>query len=110
MTPLQAAFFKGRRRVCNIFLTERIVHTYLKGIYWCCVDFEKAFNSINRETLSFKLRKIGVNEDMICCIETMHRDIQLCVFVERTRYLDVLRRLCVSVTPDIEVPTLESIY
>jgi hypothetical protein len=43
------------------------------------VDFEKAFDSINREALWYKMRKTGVSENMVSNIEKMYQDIQFCV-------------------------------
>jgi hypothetical protein len=38
-------------------------------LYWCFVDFEKEFDSINNEALWLKIRKTGVSENMINCIK-----------------------------------------
>jgi hypothetical protein len=46
---------------------------------WCFVDFQKAFDSTNREALWIKMRKIGVNENMINCTKIMQQDIKFCV-------------------------------
>jgi hypothetical protein len=43
--------------------------------YW-----EKAFDTTNREALSFKMREIGVRENMICCIKKMQQDMKHFVF------------------------------
>jgi len=48
-------------------------------LYWCFINFEKAFDSVNREALWLKLRKIGVSENMINCIKIMYQDIKFCV-------------------------------
>jgi hypothetical protein len=43
------------------------------------VDFEKAFDSINREALRYKMRKIGVSENVVSNTEKMYQDIKFCV-------------------------------
>jgi hypothetical protein len=40
------------------------------------VDFEKAFDSINREALWYKMRKTEVSENMVSNI--MYQDIKFC--------------------------------
>ena len=43
------------------------------------VNFEKACDSINREALWLKLRKIGVSENMFNCIKIMYPDKKFCM-------------------------------
>jgi hypothetical protein len=40
------------------------------------VDFEKAFDSINTETLWYEMRTIRVSENMVSSIEIMYKDIK----------------------------------
>jgi hypothetical protein len=51
---------KGKRTSGNVFIIRSTVDKYLRvkrcKLYWCFVDFEKAFDSINREALWFKMR------------------------------------------------------
>jgi hypothetical protein len=49
------------------------------SLYWCFIGFEKAFYSINREVLWLKMRKIGVNENMLNCAKIIYQDIKFCV-------------------------------
>jgi hypothetical protein len=78
-----ASFTKGKRTVDNIFIIKTCVDKYLKvkrgKLYWCFVDFEKAFDSINTEAMWYKMRKIGVSENMVSDIEIMYQDIKFCV-------------------------------
>jgi hypothetical protein len=54
-STFQAGFVKGKRTLDNVFIIKTIVDKYLRGksgrIYWCFVDFERAFDSIDREAL-----------------------------------------------------------
>ena len=79
----QAGFTKGKRTVDNIFIIKTCVDKYLKvktgKLYWCFVHFEKTFVSINREALWYKMRKIGVSENMVSNIEKMNEDIKFCL-------------------------------
>jgi hypothetical protein len=61
LSKFQAGFVKGKRSTDNIFVIKTTVDRYLiakRGhIYWCLVDLEKAFDSVDREVLWFKMRK-----------------------------------------------------
>jgi hypothetical protein len=48
-------------------------------IYWFFVDFEKAFDSVDREALWFKMRRLGVSENMVNCTRIMYRGTKFCV-------------------------------
>jgi hypothetical protein len=62
------------------------IDKYLKvkrrRIYWCTVDLEKVFDSIDREALWFKMRKKGVSENMVTCVKKMYEGIKFCVKCE----------------------------
>jgi hypothetical protein len=57
----QTGFTIGRRTVDNTSISKIYVYKYLQAktgrLYWCFVDFEKAFDSINREASQFKMIK-----------------------------------------------------
>jgi len=59
------------------------VDKYLRAkrgrLYWCFVDFEKAFVSSNRVALWFKTKKMGVSENIGNCIKIMYQDTKFCV-------------------------------
>jgi hypothetical protein len=58
---LQLGFTIGRRTVDNISIIKICVYKYLQAktdrLYWCFVDFEKAFDSIQREASWVKMTK-----------------------------------------------------
>jgi hypothetical protein len=66
---------KGKRTSDNIFIIRTTVDKYLRvkrgKLYWRFVDFEKAFDSINREVLQFKMRVKGVSERTVSCLSNM---------------------------------------
>jgi hypothetical protein len=43
------------------------------------VDLEKAFDSIDRETLWYKLRRKGISDKMVECIRRIYDGIKFCV-------------------------------
>jgi hypothetical protein len=83
LTMFQVGFTKGKRTVDNIFIIKTCVDKYLKvkrgKLYWCFVDFEKAFDCINREALWYKMRKTGVSGSMVSNIKKVYQNITICV-------------------------------
>jgi hypothetical protein len=74
---------KVKRTTYNIFVIKTTVNRYLRvkrgRIYWCSVDLEKAFDSIDREALWFKMREKGVSDNIVECIKKMYADTKFCV-------------------------------
>jgi hypothetical protein len=60
-SAFQAGFMKGKRTSDNAFIIRTTVDKYLQvkrgKLYWRFVNFKKAFDSINREAVWFKMRK-----------------------------------------------------
>jgi len=48
-------------------------------LYWCFVDFEKAFDSSNRVALWFKMRKMRVSESIGNYIKIVYQDVNFFV-------------------------------
>jgi len=61
LTLLQMGFTTGGRTENNMSIIKICVYKYLQAkkgkLHWCFVDFEKAFDSINREASCFKMIK-----------------------------------------------------
>jgi hypothetical protein len=61
LSRFQAGFVKDKTTTGNICVIKTTADRYLivkRGhIYWCLVDLEKAFDSIDEEALWFKMRK-----------------------------------------------------
>jgi hypothetical protein len=69
VSTFQVGFSKGKRITGNISVIKTTIdRRYLRvqrdRIYWCLVDFEKAFDSVDREALQFKMRLKGRGDNM----------------------------------------------
>jgi hypothetical protein len=66
------------KRTTDVFVIKSTIDNYLKvkrgRIYWCMVGLEKAFDSIDREALWFKMRQKGVSEKMVRCTGLFKKD------------------------------------
>jgi hypothetical protein len=72
---LQTGYNKGGRTV-NIFITN--CESTKKQIKLVFCKLEMASDSINRESLRFKMRKIYVSKNIINCTKTMYDFIKFC--------------------------------
>ena len=75
MTPLQIGFEKKARPADHLFVLRNLIDSYTirnKKLYACFVDFQKAYDSVWRMGMYYKLLKIGVDVNMIRLIKDMY--------------------------------------
>ena len=78
----QAGFRKGYRTTDQIFVLKTIVKKYLslnRKLYACFVDFKKAFDSVWRNGLFFKLLDYGINGRIYDIIRNMYENTKSCI-------------------------------
>ena len=75
-TPNQLGFCEGAQTADHILtlstIIEKYVHVGRKRLYTCFIDFRKAFDSVNREALLYKLSHIGLQGKFLSCIRDMY--------------------------------------
>ena len=73
--PEQIGFEKRARPADHLFVLKTLIDTY-KGakrkLYTCFVDFQKAFDSVWRAGLFYKLLKYGMNTELVNMIKNMY--------------------------------------
>ena len=80
----QNGFRKMRACIDHIYvLTTVIRNRKLQGrqTFLCYVDFSKAFDSVNRDCLWFKLMNIGIHGNILNLIKSMYENLEACVRV-----------------------------
>ena len=80
----QNGFRKLRACIDHIYvLTTVIRNRKLQGkeTFLCYVDFSKAFDSVNRDCLWFKLMNIGIQGNILKVIKSMYENLEACVKV-----------------------------
>ena len=78
----QIGFRKGFRTADHVFTLKTIVNDALdnnKKIYACFVDFKKAYDSVWREGLLFKLLRYGVSKKFVKLLNDMYARIKTCI-------------------------------
>lgn len=79
----QAGFRKGYMTMDNLLvlktLTDKTISKKRRKLYTLFVDYRTAFDSVNREKLWQKLRKIGVSENTIEIYKSIYRNVKCTV-------------------------------
>lgn len=81
----QAGFRKGYRTTENCFVLRALIERARANrakLYCCAVDFEKAFDTVNREQLWAALRRAGIGGAMLAAIQAMYAEVMVCVRTE----------------------------
>ena len=72
----QFGFRKNHRTTDNIFILKTLINKYLKlkkqKLFACFIDFTKAFDSVDRTALLYKLYKKGVGGKFYSLIKSMY--------------------------------------
>ena len=81
----QAGFREGRSTVQQLFILRNIIEQSVEwqaGLYINFVDFEKAFDSVHRESLWNIMRCYGVPDKLIRMVQLLYKDTQCAVIDE----------------------------
>ena len=90
----QAGFREVYSTTDNAFILSTCIQKYLnkKGgrLYVCFVDFEKAFDNVNRNKLWSILKTTGIKGNIYKTVYSMYEQVRACVRVdnERTEYFE----------------------
>ena len=71
----QAGFRKGRNTTEQIFVLRNIIEQVAEwntSLYLCFVDYEKAFNSVHRDTLWRIMRCYGIPTKIVRMVQVMY--------------------------------------
>ena len=71
----QAGFIKGRGtrdQIANIRWILEKVREVKKEIYFCSIDYSKAFDCVDHNTMWFVMRKIEIPENLIILIKNLY--------------------------------------
>ena len=71
-----------------IFALHSIIHKTLsckRRLYCCFIDYKKAFDSVDRNLLWYKLSKCGIRGKLLTVIKSMYSNVKSCVSVEGLR-------------------------
>ena len=83
LSPEQIGFMKGKCTSDHIFflqtVVEKVVKKNKKKLYAVFIDFKKAYDTVNREFLTKKLKSLGINGTFMRNIEAMYGKTEYCL-------------------------------
>ena len=77
LPDVQAGFRKGRGtrdQIANILWIMRKGIEFQKNIYFCFIDYAKAFDCVDHNKLCKILREIGIPEHLTCLLRNLYAD------------------------------------
>ena len=83
LKEIQAGFRKGYSTLDNIYVFKNIIDLFKfkkKKLFCCFVDYKKAFDSVWREALWYKLTKAGIEGKIFKVIKSLYAQVKSCVF------------------------------
>ena len=79
----QAGFRQNHRTTDQVFILKTLLNKYNhklnKPIFACFVDFSKAFDSVNRNALFYKMQKAGITGKIFELIKNMYSSTFYCI-------------------------------
>ena len=75
MKDVQAAFRKGRGtrdQIVNICWTTKKAREFQKNIYFCFIDYAKAFDCVDHNKLWKILQEMGIPEQLTCLLRNLY--------------------------------------
>ena len=75
LPDVQAGFRKGRRtreQIANICWIIKKCENSRKNIYFCSIDYTKAFDSVDHKKLWKTLQEIGIPDHLTCLLRNLY--------------------------------------
>ena len=75
LTNVQACFRKGRGtrdQIANICRIMEKAREFQKNIYFCLIDYAKAFNYVDHNKLWKILKKMGIQDNLTCLLRNLY--------------------------------------
>ena len=87
---VQAGFRKGRGtrdQIANICWNIKKAKEFQKNIYFCFIDYAKAFDCVDHNKLRKILKKMGITDHLTCLLRNLYSDQEAIVRI-RHRTMD----------------------
>ena len=75
LPDVQAGFRKGRRtrgQIANIRWIIEKAREFQKSIYFCFIDYAKAFDCVDHNKLWKSLKEMGIPDHLICLLRNLY--------------------------------------
>ena len=77
LSDVQAVFRKGRGtrdQIANILWIIEKAREFQKNIYFCFIDYAKAFDCVDHNKLWKILKEMGIPEHLTCLLKNLYAD------------------------------------
>ena len=75
LPDVQAGFRKGKRtrdQIANICWIIEKTREFQKNIYFCCIDYAKAFDCVDHNELWKILKEMGIPDHLTCLLRNLY--------------------------------------
>ena len=72
LPDVQAGFRKGGDHIANICWNIEKAREFQKNIYFCFIDYAKAFDCVDHNQLWKILKQMGIPDHLICLLRNLH--------------------------------------
>ena len=75
LPDVQAGFRKGRGtrdQIANICWSMEKAREFQKNIYFCFIDYAKAFDCVDQNKLRTILKEMGIPDHLICLLRNLY--------------------------------------
>ena len=83
LSDVQAGFRKGRRtrdQIANIRWIIKNTREFQKNIYFCFIDYVKAFDCVDHNKLWKILKEMGIPDHLICLLRNLYTQLKAFIF------------------------------
>ena len=82
LPDVQAGFRKGRGtrdQIANICWISKKAREFQKNIYFCFIDYAKAFDYVDHNKLWEILKEMGIPDHLTCLLRNLHAGVEATV-------------------------------
>ena len=75
LADVQAGFRKGRgtrNQIANICWIIEKIRKFQKNIYFCCIDYAKAFDCVDHNKVWKMLKEMGIPDHLTCLLRNLY--------------------------------------
>ena len=99
LTDVQTGFRKGRRtrdQIANICWIMQKAREFQKNIYFCFIDYAKAFDFVDHNRLWEILKELGIADHLTCLLRKLHAGQETIVRTRHgtTDWLQIRKGVC----------------
>ena len=74
LPDVQAGFRKGRAQIANIHWITEKARDQKENIYFCFIDYAKAFDYVDHNKLWKILQQMGISDHLTCLLRNLYAD------------------------------------